>query len=112
MSARVGDRQSLQEARVSVGRVARGAGLEPSVQVSWSIQHPSSQLAIHRSIAVEPQLGERAFGEPDIAGGGFCTNDLGQLWHCKTFLSKCGGVRERAYVLGQRRRFWKESCGQ
>lgn len=70
------DRQRLQKPRVSVRCVARGAGLEPLVQVGRPIDNPAAQLAIRWSISVESELGKGAFGEPNVAGGHFCTDDL------------------------------------
>jgi len=65
----VRDRQRFQEAGVCVRRVARGAGLEPLLQIGGTVHNPPPQLAIDRPIAVEPELGERAFGQPDHTRG-------------------------------------------
>ena len=75
------DSQRLQETRVSIRCVARYAGLEPVIEVSRAIDNPPSKFAIDRPVAVEPELSERAFGEPDVPGRVLRGNDLRQVWH-------------------------------
>jgi chaperonin GroEL len=62
--------------RVGVRCVARGAGLEPLIQVWRAIDNPATQLAIRRPISIKSELGQGAFGQPNIASGRSCTDDL------------------------------------
>jgi hypothetical protein len=75
------DCQSLQEASVSVRCVARRTGLQPLIQVGWTVDDPSAQLAINRPISIEPHLRKRTFREPKQTRRFDCSNHLCSVRH-------------------------------
>jgi hypothetical protein len=96
-----GRRDGLNDmANLLQGRNSRWAGrlgdprlsarLEPLLQIGWAIHDPPAQLAVDRTVAIEPQLGERAFGQSNKAGGELSSNDLWHVCHGKAFRSKSG----------------------
>jgi hypothetical protein len=78
--------QRFQEPRICVGRVARGSRLEPKVEIGRAINHPAPKLAVRWSVAVEPQLGQRAFRETHNAGG-FAGGDYPSCFRHEKYLS-------------------------
>jgi len=110
MSARVRDRQGLQESRVGIRCIAGCAGSEPLFQVGWAVHHPPPQLAVDWAVAIEPELGESAFGQANEPRRGLSGNDGGLFWHRKIFRSKCRSLREPPSRVAQEKGFGKKDA--
>ena len=93
-SARMRGRQSLEKTRVSVGRVARGAGLEPLVEIGYAVDDATPQLAIDWPVAGETQFRECAFRQPHQARGFDSGHDLCGARHGVPILEITGYYRQ------------------
>jgi hypothetical protein len=73
--------------------------LEPLVQIGRSIYNPPPKFAVERPVAVEPELGQRAFRQPDIPGSDSGGNDFRHICHCDAFQSNPMNRRELACTV-------------
>jgi hypothetical protein len=105
-------REGFQKPSIRIRRIARGPGLEPFLQIRGAIHNPPPELAVDRPVAIEPELGKRAFGQPDKVGGGFGGNDFRHVCHRESFRSKFMNAGEPASTVISNKGFEKKRSSQ